>query len=34
MGDHGPYTMPADPTDVPACRLLKGVFNFKELVSE
>ncbi|XP_053379318.1 nonsense-mediated mRNA decay factor SMG8-like isoform X1 [Mercenaria mercenaria] len=31
MGDQGPYTIPADATQLPACRLLKGTFNFKEI---
>ena len=31
MGDTGPYTMPVDTALLPACRLLKGTFNFKEV---
>ncbi|KAH3818615.1 nonsense-mediated mRNA decay factor SMG8-like isoform X1 [Dreissena polymorpha] len=34
MGDEGPYTIPSDAAQLPACRLLKGTFNFKEMTSE
>ncbi|XP_052821205.1 nonsense-mediated mRNA decay factor SMG8-like isoform X2 [Mya arenaria] len=34
MGDSGPYTIPSDIAQLPACRLLKGTFNFKEMQSD
>nr|XP_022343746.1 protein smg8-like isoform X2 [Crassostrea virginica] len=31
MGDHGPYTMPADSQHLQFCRMLKGVFSYQDL---
>ncbi|KAL3861502.1 hypothetical protein ACJMK2_007534 [Sinanodonta woodiana] len=33
LGEHGAYTMPTDPQLIPQCRLLKGVFCIKELMT-
>lgn len=31
MGDHGPYTMPTDSQHLQFCRMLKGVFSYRDL---